>query len=106
MLDELSRNASRRAQAKLKRLSPSSAHTARRAWRSHRTPGTFAVRVLSAREGEFCREPLDVVVEHELPRVWAKTDCIDLVYALVLDPGLDQVVGEHPARLQEVVVSF
>ena len=31
---------------------------------------------------------------------------IDLVLALVADPGLDEIVGEHPADLQEVVVGL
>jgi hypothetical protein len=49
---------------------------------------------------------LDVVVEHELPGMRAKADGIHLVQALVIDPGLEQVVGEHPTGLQEVMVGL
>lgn len=49
---------------------------------------------------------LDVVVEVELPRVGTETDGVDLVLALVGDPCLDQVVGENPAGLEELMVRF
>ena len=47
---------------------------------------------------------LDVVVEVELPRVGPEADGVDLVGALVVDPRLDEVVGEHAAGLEEVAV--
>jgi hypothetical protein len=34
----------------------------------------------------------------------AEADRVDLLLALVLDPRLDQVLGEHPALEQELVV--
>src|SRR5688572_6138472 len=49
---------------------------------------------------------LDVVIEHELPRMGPQADLVDLVEPLVLDPRLDEVVGEHAACPQEVVVDF
>ena len=49
---------------------------------------------------------LDVVVEDELPRVGTEAHRIDLLLALVGDPGLDQIVGEDPSRPQEIVVGF
>src|SRR5260221_695927 len=47
---------------------------------------------------------LDVAVEHELPGVRPKRDRVDLFLALVLDPGVDDVLGENPAFEQERVV--
>src|SRR5579862_370320 len=46
----------------------------------------------------------DVVVEGELIRMRAKAQGVDLVLALVLDPRLDQIVGEHAAGAEVVVV--
>ena len=46
----------------------------------------------------------DVVVEVELVGVGAQPDRVDLVLDLVVDPRLDQILGEHPARQQELVV--
>src|SRR5580658_10555981 len=48
----------------------------------------------------------DVVVQVELPRVRAQPHGVDLVRPLVVDPGLDEVVGEHPAGLEEIVVGL
>src|SRR3954451_17756371 len=48
----------------------------------------------------------DVVVHRELVRVRPQTDRVDLVLPLVLDPGLDQVGGEHPAVDQVLVVGL
>jgi hypothetical protein len=42
-------------------------------------------------------EGLDVEVEGKLPGVWAKADRIDLILPLVLDPGVDGVLGEDIA---------
>src|SRR5687767_1310739 len=73
----------------------------------HTLRGDIALRVPSEAEG--CIAPStgsDVVVQHELPGVGPQADLVDLVEALVVDPRLDEVVGEHPARLQEVVVPF
>src|SRR5919106_242859 len=60
----------------------------------------------AARDGRRARalRDLHVVVQRELPRVGAQADGIDLLLALVLDPGLDQVLGEHVALEQELVV--
>jgi hypothetical protein len=49
-------------------------------------------------------ESLDVVVEIKLPRVRPKPDRVDLVLALIGHPGLQEVVGEDPTGLQELVV--
>src|SRR4051812_605362 len=43
-------------------------------------------------------DDLDVVVQVELPRVGAQADLVDLVLALVGEPGLDEVGREHAAR--------
>src|SRR6185295_17890116 len=47
---------------------------------------------------------LDVVVERELVRMRTQPNRIDLILPLVLDPGLDQVRGEHVALEEELVV--
>ncbi|VXB56721.1 conserved hypothetical protein [Arthrobacter sp. 8AJ] len=47
---------------------------------------------------------LDAVVELELVGVRAQGQRTDLVLVLVLDPGVDQVLGEDTAGLQELVV--
>jgi hypothetical protein len=49
---------------------------------------------------------VDVVVQLELVRVRAQADRVDLVGALVVDPGLDEVLGEHAALEQVVVVGL
>jgi hypothetical protein len=48
----------------------------------------------------------DVVVEVELVRVRAQGDLLRLTTALVVDPGVDHVLGEHPALQQKLVVSL
>ncbi len=48
----------------------------------------------------------DVVIELELVGVWAQPDRVDLVGALEVDPGLDQVRGEYVALQQEVVIGL
>src|SRR5262247_3302031 len=47
---------------------------------------------------------LDVEVESELVRMWPQPHRVHLVLALVVDPGLDQIRGEHLAPEQELVV--
>src|SRR5450759_4423089 len=47
-----------------------------------------------------------VAVEHELPGVRPKRNLVDLFLALVLDPGVDHVLGEHAAFEQERVVAL
>ncbi len=49
---------------------------------------------------------LDVAVEHELPGMWPERDRVDFLLALVADPGLDHVCGEHIAVEQELVVAL
>src|SRR4029453_10268875 len=49
---------------------------------------------------------LDVVVQVELPRVGAEAAGVSLVLALVGEPGVDHVLGEHAALEQELVVGF
>src|SRR5690349_11557173 len=51
---------------------------------------------------EWCE--LNVRVEHELPRVGPEGDRVDLLLALVVDPGLDHIRGEDAAFEQERVV--
>src|SRR5229473_2212309 len=46
----------------------------------------------------------DVVVEHELPWVRSQRDLVDLFLALVLDPGLDDILREDAALDEERVV--
>src|SRR5262245_44345421 len=46
----------------------------------------------------------DVEVERELPRMRPQADRVDLVLALVVDPGLDEVTREHVALEQERMV--
>src|SRR5262245_16065194 len=48
--------------------------------------------------------PSAVVVEGEFGRVRPQPDDVGLVLALVLDPGPDQLVAEHAAGRQEVVI--
>ena len=36
----------------------------------------------------------------------AQADGIHLVLDLVIDPGVDQLLGEHPALEQELVIGF
>jgi hypothetical protein len=76
---------------------------------SRRSCGLCQIRVMHpAKKAEAPRSEayfrLDVVVEHELPRVRPKPDGIDLGKALVADPRLDEVIGEHAAGLHEFVV--
>src|SRR5258708_28396194 len=47
---------------------------------------------------------LDVAVEHELPGVRPKRHGVDLLLALVFDPGVDDVLREDSAFQQERVV--
>ena len=49
---------------------------------------------------------LDVVVEGELVGVGAEAEGVDLVGALVADPGVDEVVGEDATDAEEVVVGL
>src|SRR6185295_15932229 len=56
------------------------------------------------RTGAVDAKRLDVVVEGELVRMRAQPDGVHLVLPLVVDPGLDQVRGEHVPLQQEVVV--
>src|SRR4051812_23220772 len=49
---------------------------------------------------------LGVVVQAELGRVRAERHVVDLVLPLPCDPGLDQVLAEHAALEQEVVVGL
>ncbi|MEN3270424.1 MAG: hypothetical protein V7646_7318, partial [Pseudonocardia sp.] len=49
---------------------------------------------------------LEVVVEHELPGVRAQADLVDLLGPLVVEPGVDQVVGEDAALDEEVVIGL
>src|SRR3954463_8418582 len=48
----------------------------------------------------------NIEVHAEFVRVRAHADGVDLVFALVLDPVVDHVRGEHVAGEQEVVVVF
>jgi hypothetical protein len=48
----------------------------------------------------------DVVVELELVWVWTQSDRVDLVGALEVDPGFDQVWGKYVALQQKVVVGL
>src|SRR4051812_6844450 len=45
-----------------------------------------------------------VVVEGELGRMRTEPHDVDLVFALVVDPGVDQLVAEHASGREEVVV--
>src|ERR671934_2350121 len=47
-----------------------------------------------------------VVVERELGGMWAKPHDVHLVLALVVDPGADQLLAEHAARSQELMIRF
>src|SRR5205085_7715008 len=49
---------------------------------------------------------LGVEVEGELRRMRAEPDEVDLVLALVVDPGADQLVAEDAALRQELVIGF
>src|SRR5450432_287720 len=49
---------------------------------------------------------LNVEVELELVRVRAQPDRVDLVLALVLDPGVDEVLGEDATREQVVLIGL
>src|SRR4051794_30377296 len=44
---------------------------------------------------------LDIEIERELPRMGPQPNGIDLILALVLQPGLDHVLGKHIAAQQE-----
>jgi hypothetical protein len=76
-----------------------------------RHPGGGAPRQLQsdtnpdpAADSEATGKRLDVVVHVELVRVWPQPHGVDLVLTLVLDPGVDDVLGEHAAGEQEVLV--
>src|SRR4029453_3083879 len=51
-------------------------------------------------------KPSAVVVEGELSRMRAKPHDVDLVLALVVDPGADQLLAEDAAGEQELMVSL
>src|SRR5271156_5522569 len=50
--------------------------------------------------------PLSVVVQRELHRMRPQANRVDLVLALPADPGLDQVLAEHAALQEELVIGF
>src|SRR5487761_1480646 len=67
---------------------------------SPRTPSW----VLWGSRGSVTKKPsnhkgfsLDVVVEHELPRVGTQPHRVDLVLSLVGDPGVDEIAGKDAA---------
>src|SRR5258705_13564323 len=49
---------------------------------------------------------LDVVIEMKLVRMGAQPDGINLLFSLVVEPGLDHVAGEDIAAQQERVIAF
>src|SRR6266850_7573258 len=49
---------------------------------------------------------LDIVIQVELVWMRAQPDRIDLFLALVVEPGLDHVAGEHIAAQQESVIAL
>src|SRR4051812_31946748 len=49
---------------------------------------------------------LDVVVERELPGMRSQPDLVELVHRLVLDPRLDEIVGEDSTDREELVVAL
>src|SRR5690349_12710587 len=73
--------------------------------RSPRVPHPKRGRRLRMTPVVFQRLPfLDVVVERELVGVRAQAEGVDLVGALVADPRVEEVLGEHAADAEEVVV--
>src|SRR5437870_12792590 len=66
--------------------------------RSRRTLRRF----LSLSSADFAR--LVVVVQIELVRMWPQTKRVDLVLPLVVDPRLDEILGEDVAAREERVI--
>ncbi len=54
----------------------------------------------------FFLSELDAEVQLELVRVWTKGQWLDFVLTLVFDPVFDEVLGEHIACKQVLVVSL
>ncbi len=52
------------------------------------------------------RVRLEVVVEHELPRVRPLANLVEFFGSLVVEPDFDQVVGEDAALEQEVMIGL
>src|SRR5216683_8091262 len=77
-----------------------------RPWRDRTRLGTGPRRVSAGHDRPSPATPLAVVVERELRRVRAEPDDVDLVLALPVDPCRDQLLAEHAAREQELVVSL
>ena len=90
-------------------------------WPAERTDDMLAQAVKSTEErwhrlrGSPCGLPLsvtgcyagsDVVVQHKLERVWSQCDLLELLFALEVDIGLDQVCGEDTTLEQEFVVAL
>jgi hypothetical protein len=48
---------------------------------------------------------LNVVIEVEFVRMWSYIDCIDLIFTFVIDPDVQDILGEHVA-LEEIFVVF
>ena len=69
----------------------------------HVVPASSRDRILAVARAVRSSE---VVVEHELPGVWSLTDLVQFLCSLVVEPCLDQVVGEDAALEQEVVIGF
>jgi hypothetical protein len=45
----------------------------------------------------LCQPNLDIEIQSELPRMGTEADGVDLMLSLVLQPGLDHVLGKHVA---------
>src|SRR6266480_3618483 len=68
------------------------------------TGGRRGGRLTGANTRAAPNEPSRVVVQRELPRMRPQPHLVRLLVALVIDPRTDQVLREHPALQQELVV--
>ena len=53
-----------------------------------------------------CRQGLDVEIQLELVGMWPQAHGIDFLAAFILQPGLDDILGEHIAFGEKLVIAL
>src|SRR5213080_2881295 len=86
-------------------MSATASQSASSSWRSS-TPCVASSDSIASASSSSMAASSGVEVERELRRMWAEPDDVDLVGALVFDPGADQLLAEHASLRQELMVGF
>ncbi len=73
------------------------------ATRSQGASGRFQAETETVQIGDF---DLDVVVQLKLGWVWTQTHIVHFSFALVSNPGFDEILGEHSTFEKVIMVSF